>query len=114
MFDDEFGQAKIQDLDGATLGQEYVSRLNVTMHDALFVCSVERVGQLNPQLCDARNGHLSGGQDSVERLAFQQLHGDKRLTLMVIDGVDGANARMIQSRGGASLAQEALFGLQFT
>ena len=42
-----FGQTEVEDLGVPALGHEHVGRLNVAMDDALAMCSVEAVGDLN-------------------------------------------------------------------
>ena len=43
-----------------------------------------------------------------ERLAVDQLHDDEVPALVLLDGVNGADAWMVERGGGASLALEAL------
>jgi hypothetical protein len=43
-----------------------------------------------------------------ERLALEELHDDEVLPLVLLDGVNRADARMVQRRGGTRLALEAL------
>jgi hypothetical protein len=50
-------------------------------------------------------------QPLLQRLAFQQLHRNKRLAFVFVNVVDGADTGMIQCGGGAGLALEALEGL---
>ena len=45
---------------------------------------------------------------AVERRAVEQLHGDEVCAVVLVDLVDRADVRMIQGRGGARLAEEAL------
>jgi len=47
------------------------------------------------------------GDDSVKGLAFEQFHGDERASIVLFDGVNDANAGMIERGGGASFAEEA-------
>ena len=42
-----------------------------------------------------------------QRLAFQELHGDKRLSILLPDVIDRADVRVIQGGGGLRLALEA-------
>jgi len=47
---------------------------------------------------------------SPERLPFQKLHGDERLTFVLAKFVNRADVGMIQGRGGAGFTLEALQG----
>jgi hypothetical protein len=47
----------------------------------------------------------------LQRLAFQQFHGDERLLFVLPDIVDGADVWMIQSRGGACFSLKAVESL---
>jgi len=78
------------------------------MHDALFVRGIQRVSKLYAYFENAGNGQRSVRQQVVKRLAFQQLHGDKSPAVVLFDGVNGANAGMVQRRGGARFANEVL------
>ncbi len=51
------------------------------------------------------------GDAVLERLAFQKLHHDEGLPLVLVDVVDGADAGVVEGRGGPGLALEALLGL---
>ena len=55
-------------------------------------------------------GMVSGplAENFVERLALQELHGYESLAGVVFDGVDNADARMVERGGRAGLAEEAL------
>src|SRR5262249_35653420 len=46
----ELGQAEVQNFGFATLGYEYVGRLDVPMNDVLRVRGVEAVGNLNSEI----------------------------------------------------------------
>jgi len=48
------------------------------------------------------------GDRVLESLPFEQFHGNERLALLVANFVDGADARMIESRCGPGLALEPL------
>ncbi|MEK7408746.1 MAG: hypothetical protein AAB225_27080 [Acidobacteriota bacterium] len=48
------------------------------------------------------------GNSLPEGLAFEELHDDERLALELVDAVDGADVGVVQRRGGAGLALEAL------
>src|SRR6266853_2834029 len=81
------------------------------MEDALFVGGVETVGELNADVNGARNGKGADGDEIVEGLAFEQLHGDKGAAIVFFDGVNGANAGMIERGRGAGFAKEAFESL---
>ncbi len=76
------------------------------MDDAFFVGGVEGVGELNAHVDRARNWEGAQGDQFVEGLPFEQLHGDEGAAIVFFDGVNGANAGMIERGGGAGFAQE--------
>ena len=78
------------------------------MHDAFFVRRVQRIRQLHADLHGSRNRAFSRRQRFVQRLAFEQLHGDKRHAFMFFDGINGAYPWMIQRRSRARFAQKTL------
>lgn len=49
-------------------------------------------------------------EELLERLALKQLHGDKRVAVLRVNVVDGADAGVVQRGGGLRLAPEALKG----
>ena len=108
----EFGEAKIENFDGATVGDENVGGLDVTMDDAFFVRGVEGVGELDADVDGARNGEETEGNQFVEGLAFEQLHGDESPAILFFDGVNGRNAGMIECGSGAGFAEEAFESLR--
>ena len=73
----------------------------------LEVGGVERVGDLDAEVEDLIQLERLALDAVLERFAFQELHGDEVLALVFPDLVDGANIRMVQSRGSARLALEA-------
>ena len=77
------------------------------MDDAFFVGGVEGIGELDANFDGAGDGQCAGGQNFVERLAFEQFHGDEGAAVVLFDGVDGANAGMVERGCGAGFAQEA-------
>jgi hypothetical protein len=52
------------------------------------------------------------GHPLAKRFALQQLHGDKRLALVLGNFVDGADVRVVERAGGARFALEAFQGLR--
>src|SRR5262245_23726891 len=72
----------------------------------------ESVGDLDRQV-EKLVGRQRFPHDTLpESLAYEQLHGDKRLTGMLVNVVDGADVGVVQGRCGASLAPESLEGLR--
>ena len=82
------------------------------MNDALFVSGVEGVSELNADFNGALHGDGAQGKHLVEGLSDEQLHRYERTGVVLLDGVDGANAGMAQGRGGAGFAKEALESLR--
>ena len=111
MIGEKLGEAKIQDFDAAAVGNENVGGLDVAMDDALFVGGVESVGDLCAEVDDAWNGKGTGGDQLVESLAFEQLHGDEGAAILLFDGVNGANAGMIERGSSSGFAEETFESL---
>src|ERR1035437_978669 len=44
----------------------------------------------------------------LQRHSIEELHGDERATVLLVNVVDGADVGMVQRRGGASFAPQAL------
>lgn len=102
-------QAEVEHLGPTIARDEDVRRLDVTVHDAPHVRGLERIGNLDGEIEDLRElERLPVPQPVAQGLAFEQLHGQQRLAIGVIDLVDGADVRVVQRRGGARLALEAL------
>jgi hypothetical protein len=104
------GQPEVQHLGLAAGGDEDIGGLDVAMDDAAPVRGVEGVGYLNGEVEEEPQGKRAAGDLLVQQLAFEELHGEEGLVLMLLDGVDGADAGMVQGAGGAGLALEALQG----
>ena len=52
------------------------------------------------------------GDQVLQRRAFQKLHRDERLAVLLADVVNGADVGMVQGRGGLRLTLEAVQGLR--
>ena len=85
------------------------------MDNPLGVRGIERIRQLNPPVQQPIHGHRSCAQPTVQSLALQQFHGDKRPDLVLqfdfFNSVDRANVWMIERRGGSCLQQKAVQGI---
>ena len=104
-----FRQPEVEHLRAPVAGDEDVRRLDIAMDDALGVRGLERIRDLNSQIEHFWEPEgMAIRQPLPQRLAFEQLHGQQRLTVGVVDLVDRADVRVVQRRGGARLALEAL------
>ena len=105
----QLGQAEVEDLRLPAAGDEDVGRLDVAVDDA-GRCARRRARRRSGWPCPApAPGRMGLPCDAVlQRLAFQALHDDEGLALVLADVVDGADVRMVQGGGGAGLALEAL------
>ncbi len=92
----------------AAPGDENVGGLDVAMDDALGVGGVEGVGDLDGELQQDVGFERTAVDAVLQGDAFEVLHDDEGLSGGFIDFVDGADVGMIQRRGGAGFALEAL------
>src|SRR5580700_2969528 len=97
----KLGEAEVENLYRAALGDEDVGRFDVAVDDAFGMSGVEGVGELDADVEQAIERKRTAGQFLAEALALQQLHRNKGLASVVFDRVDGADVGMIQGRGGA-------------
>jgi hypothetical protein len=90
------------------LGYEDVRGLDVSVNDALAVSGVQSIGDVDRQSQQRRN--LDGlSRDAMpESNALEELHRDKGPIIILADLVNRADVGMVQRRGGARLAAEAL------
>ena len=78
------------------------------MNDAAMVRRAERVENLHADLRHAPLGHRPLLDERRQRRALDQLHDDEGRPVSLVDVVDRADARMVQRRGKARFAPEAL------
>jgi hypothetical protein len=95
----------------APIGHEDVRGLDVAMNDPLGVRGIERVGDLNTQLDENLEIDRTAADAMLQRLAFEPLHHDEMLALVLADVVDGADVRVVERGGGAGFALKPLDGL---
>jgi hypothetical protein len=82
------------------------------MDDALRVCGVECVGDLNAQI-EHRFDFQRLARDPIpERLTFQQFHGDEGSPIGLVDLVNRADVRVVQRGRGFGFPLEAAEGLR--
>ena len=104
----QFGQPEVQNLGLAAVCDEQVGWLDVPVNDPARVCGVEPVGNLKPQVQDSLGLQGPATDAVLHRLALQILHGDEGLAVVLVNGVNRADVRMVQGRGGAGFALESL------
>jgi hypothetical protein len=77
------------------------------MNDTAGMGGVERVGNLCAEIEQGIGGHGAAADAFAKRLPFENFHDEVRAPVVLAHVVDGANRRVIQGRGGTSLALEA-------
>ena len=92
----DLGEAKIEDLGLAALGDEDVRRLDVAVDDALGVSGIERVSDLGGRIFEQFVCAEAGRRAVLEGLTFEQLHGNEGWPSLLANVVDGADIGMIE------------------
>jgi hypothetical protein len=103
----ELGDPEVDDLRIAAARHDQVLRLQVAVHDAGGVGAGQAVGDARQQLED-RGAVARGTGPDRQRLPFHELHGhvvQRPFDTGVVDADDG---RVVERRGHARLAEEAL------
>ena len=100
------GQAKIENLRVAALGDENIRRLDIAVNDAFGVRRVQRVGDFRGQRQREVQLHRLAGDLVLQRGTIEKFHGDEHFAVLVVNFVDGADVRMIQGRSGFGFAFE--------
>ncbi len=103
----ELGEAEVKNLGLAGAGGEEVGGLDVAVDDALGVGGGEGIGDLAAQLQHQLGGQGPAGDAVLEDLAFEQLHSDEGLAVVLVNFMDGADVGVVEGSGGAGFAQEA-------
>ena len=105
------GQAEVEDLDLAVLGDHDVSGLEVAVDDALLVGDLEGLGDLGGDLHRVGDGDGAPGDALGEGLALGDLHDQEALAVHVLDAVDAGDVGVGQRGEDLGLAVEALEAL---
>ena len=106
------GDAEVHDLGVAVGGQHHVGRLQIAMNDAALAGEFERFGNLRGNSQGVGHRQRAAGEARLERLALDELHGDKgnsrsaRRRRALADLVDLRDERMIEPRRSVGFSQE--------
>jgi hypothetical protein len=96
----------------AALGDEEVGGLNVAVHNTLGMGGIESVGNLSSDLEQLFKLQGLTGYQMFERLSVEKFHGDKCLSMLIVDFVDGADVGVVQCGSSFGLALKAAESLQ--
>ena len=96
-----FGQAEIEDLHLAALGEEHIRGFEVPVNQAARMCRIQRVGKRNRVIDKHGQVQWAARETSVQGLALKQFHDEELTVTFLPDVVDGADVRVIQ-RGNRS------------
>ena len=102
-----FGQAEIENLGVAALGDENVRWLDVAVDDALFVRGLERVGDFDGEIERGIHGEWPAGDEVLERLALHEFHGDEQTIPFLGNFVNCADVGVVQCGSCARFAAKA-------
>ena len=99
----EFRQAEIEHFGLTAARHKNICWLDIAMNDALCVSGIERIGNLDSEVEHLVECERLLANPMLQRLAFEQLHGDERNCLAAVvhdvDFIDGADVGVIQRRG---------------
>jgi hypothetical protein len=85
---------------------------DVAVNDALGMCGVEAVCDLDGEREDGFEFQRLSGDEVLEGDAVHELHDDERLVAVLADFADGAVVEMVESGGGAGFAAKTFEGLR--
>ena len=106
------GDAEVHDFGVAVGGQHHVGRLQIAMNNAALAGEFERFGNLRGNSQGVSHRQRSAGEAGFERLALDELHGDKANSgsacrrRALADFVDLRNERMIEPRRSVGFSQQ--------
>ena len=99
-------QPEIQHLDPTVVRHHDVRRLEIPVHNPLLVCRHERVRQREGYFEGLHQGQTAAGQEPVEALAVQVLHGQKLNAGDFFNGIERDDVRVVQGCDHPGLALE--------
>ena len=100
-------EPEVEELDSVR-GEEGVRRLQVPVQVAGLVQCLERGEHALRERQHLRERERPALEAARQRLALEQLHRDEEVARVLADVVDLADVRVLDARGGARLAPEAL------
>ena len=105
---------EVHDLDGSTIGNHQVRRLQIAMHDSGAMRVGERIENLHAQLCGLRWRQLAEtfGQ-IVEGFAADELHHHQQVVVVAMQLEEGGDALVVQTRERHRFGPEALEHVTF-
>src|SRR6266545_1095164 len=86
--------------------QQDVTRLDVSMHDAVLVCIMNRTCQLRDEFHRAPNWHWPAFDSFIESAAFDQAHAEVATTVALTDFMNRNDERVVQTSGSFCLKAE--------
>src|SRR5271167_439485 len=101
-------KAEVENLGLSALGYENIGGLDVAMNDARLMCGVQRICDLDSQRQQRFRFHPTAANAILQRHSIEEFHCNEHATTLLVNIVDRADAGMVQRRGGASFAPEAL------
>ena len=108
----QLGEAEIQYLHAAFVGDHDVGGLQVTMGDTPLVCGADGVGQRDAHLQQLVERHALPADDLGQRLADHQLHRQEGHAVLLVDGIDRDDVGVVQRGNRPRLALEAAAALR--
>ena len=104
-------QPEIQNLRLTSIRDEDVRGLDVPMDDALRVCRIQCIGDLDAQIEQRFDLQRLASDPVPERLTLQQFHGDEGSSIGFVNLVDRADVRVVQRGRSLGFPLKAAEGL---
>jgi hypothetical protein len=108
----QFRQSEVEDLGGTELRHKNVGGFDVAVNNAMGMSGGESVRNLDGPLQELGYFHSAGVAELPKIGSIEEFHDEKRLAIVLIDFKDGADVRVVQSRGRLRFAFEAAAGRQ--
>ncbi len=104
----QLGQAEVEHLDAAVVGDHHVVGLEVAVHDPLLVGRVNRVGQRDRDVEEPVELETLLADAPGRAFAVDQLHREEVDAVGLLDRVDRDDVRVVERRDGLRFALEPL------